>query len=79
MLKNNAAPGYSLKLSKFHRISIAGVATLGAAALAFTLAPDNNAHAATHDSAAIVSKIAYSDNKTKDVTASTPGQMPVRS
>ncbi|WP_327346688.1 transglycosylase SLT domain-containing protein [Streptomyces europaeiscabiei] len=39
MLKNAKNPGHSLALTKVHKLSFAGVAAFGAAALAFSLVP----------------------------------------
>ncbi|MFE4631775.1 transglycosylase SLT domain-containing protein [Streptomyces sp. NPDC056773] len=47
-----STPGHSRRLSKAHRLSLAGAATLGAAALAFSLAPAG-AGAGSGDSAAL--------------------------
>ncbi|MFG2311571.1 transglycosylase SLT domain-containing protein [Streptomyces sp. NPDC048566] len=68
MPKNITAPGHRPKLTKIHRLSIAGVATLGAATLAFSLVPDNS-HTTTDD-AASTANVAYSEKPIKDVKAS---------
>lgn len=39
MIKNAKNPGHSLALTKTHKLSLAGVATFGVAALAFSLVP----------------------------------------
>ncbi|MEW2167439.1 transglycosylase SLT domain-containing protein [Streptomyces sp. NPDC007084] len=73
MPKNITTPGHSPKLTKLHKLSIAGVATLGAATLAFSLVPDNS-HTTTDDAAA-TAKVAYSDQQIKDVKASVTDQL----
>lgn len=73
MPKNITTPGHSPKLTKLHKLSIAGVATLGAATLAFSLVP-NNSHTTTDDAAA-TAKVAYSDKQIKDVKASVTDQL----
>ncbi|WP_326724037.1 MULTISPECIES: transglycosylase SLT domain-containing protein [unclassified Streptomyces] len=73
MPKNTTTPGHSPKLTKAHKLSIAGVATLGAAALAFSLVP-GNAGTTTTD-AVSSAKVAYSDQQIKDVKASVTDQL----
>ncbi|MCX4913856.1 transglycosylase SLT domain-containing protein [Streptomyces sp. NPDC060011] len=74
MPKNIITPGHSPKLTKLHKLSIAGVATLGAATLAFSLVPDNS-HTTTNDAAVSTAKVAYSDKQIKDVKASVTDQL----
>ncbi|MFE9811143.1 transglycosylase SLT domain-containing protein [Streptomyces sp. NPDC005548] len=74
MPKNITTPGHSPKLTKLHKLSIAGVATLGAATLAFSLVPDNS-HTTTNDAAVSTAKVAYSDKQIKDVKASVTDQL----
>ncbi|MFF1679913.1 transglycosylase SLT domain-containing protein [Streptomyces sp. NPDC058256] len=73
MPKNTNTPGHSPKLTKTHKLSIAGVATLGAAALAFSLVP-GNAGTTTTD-AVSSAKVAYSEQQIKDVKASVTDQL----
>ncbi|MEV7346693.1 transglycosylase SLT domain-containing protein [Streptomyces sp. NPDC093544] len=73
MPKNTTTPGHSPKLTKTHKLSIAGVAALGAAALAFSLVP-GNAGTTTSD-AASSAQVAYSDQQIKDVKASVTDQL----
>ncbi|WP_329548440.1 transglycosylase SLT domain-containing protein [Streptomyces sp. NBC_01356] len=73
MPKNTTTPGHSPKLTKAHKLSIAGVATLGAAALAFSLVP-GNAGTTTTD-AVSSAKVAYSEQQIKDVKASVTDQL----
>ncbi|MEW2043330.1 lytic transglycosylase, partial [Streptomyces sp. NPDC005534] len=74
MPKNITTPGHSPKLTKLHKLSIAGVATLGAATLAFSLVPDNS-HTTTNDAAVSTAKVAYSDKQIKDVKGSVTDQL----
>ncbi|MGW3669324.1 transglycosylase SLT domain-containing protein [Streptomyces sp. NPDC005141] len=74
MPKNITTPGHSPKLTKLHKLSIAGVATLGAAALAFSLVPDNS-RTTTNDAAVSTAKVAYSEQQIKDVKASVTDQL----
>ncbi|WP_371597350.1 transglycosylase SLT domain-containing protein [Streptomyces sp. NBC_00564] len=73
MPKNTTTPGHSPKLTKTHKLSIAGVATLGAAALAFSLVP-GNAGTTTTD-AVSSAKVAYSEQQIQDVKASVTDQL----
>jgi hypothetical protein len=78
MPKNSNTPGHSRltklnKLTKQHKIALAGVATLGAAALAFSVAP-GDAGTTTSD-AATSTKIAYSSEPIKGVKASVTDQL----
>ncbi|WP_405838630.1 transglycosylase SLT domain-containing protein [Streptomyces sp. NBC_01518] len=75
MPKNSNTPGHSrlTKLTKQHKIALAGVATLGAAALAFSAVPSD---AGTTTSDAVAStKIAYSTEPIKGVKASVTDQL----
>ncbi|MFD4530210.1 transglycosylase SLT domain-containing protein [Streptomyces sp. NPDC058470] len=74
MPKNIATPGHSPKLTKAHKLSIAGVATLGAAALAFSLVP-GNAGTTTSDAAVSSAHVAYSDQQIQDVKGSVTDQL----
>ncbi|MFI0966643.1 transglycosylase SLT domain-containing protein [Streptomyces sp. NPDC021080] len=71
MLKNIAARGRSPKLTKVHKLSVAGVATLGAATLAFSLAPGGS-HTTT-DAAANAAPVAYTGQQIKGVEAGVAG------
>lgn len=63
-------------LTKTHKYSIAGIATLGAAALAFTLVPDNShAEAETISAAPVAFEVAAGKPQIKDVHASVTNQM----
>ncbi|GGN67563.1 hypothetical protein GCM10011579_040170 [Streptomyces albiflavescens] len=73
MSKNVNTPGHSPKLSKAHKLSIAGLSTLGAAALAFSLVPANSQTVMTD--AASTAQVAYSEQPIKDVKASITDQL----
>ncbi|MER5754787.1 transglycosylase SLT domain-containing protein [Streptomyces sp. NPDC002088] len=73
MPKNNRTRGHSRALPKSHRIAIAGVATLGAAAVAFSAVP-SSAQSTTTD-AASSARVAYSSAQIKDVKASVTDQL----
>ncbi|WP_262061878.1 transglycosylase SLT domain-containing protein [Streptomyces sp. STR69] len=78
MPKNTNTPGHSRltklnKLTKQHKIALAGVATLGAAALAFSAVP-SEAGTTTSD-AASTAKVAYSSEPIKGVKASVTDQL----
>ncbi|MFE2303314.1 transglycosylase SLT domain-containing protein [Streptomyces sp. NPDC059445] len=72
MLKNIAARGRSPKLTKLHKYSVAGVATLGAATLAFSLAPGGS-HTTTDDAAASTAPVAYSGKQIQGVESGVAG------
>ncbi|MET8133235.1 MULTISPECIES: transglycosylase SLT domain-containing protein [unclassified Streptomyces] len=74
MPKNINTPGHRPTLTKLHKLSIAGVATLGAAALAFSLVPGNS-HTTTDDAAAPTAQVAYSEHQIKDVKAGVTGPL----
>ncbi|MEV0739327.1 transglycosylase SLT domain-containing protein [Streptomyces sp. NPDC050549] len=78
MPKNTNTPGHSRltelnKLTKRHRIALAGVATLGAAALAFSAVPSDAG--TTISDAAPSAKVAYSTEPIKGVKASITDQL----
>ncbi|WP_330303578.1 MULTISPECIES: transglycosylase SLT domain-containing protein [unclassified Streptomyces] len=73
MSKNINTPGHSPKLTKTHKLSIAGVAALGAAALAFSVVPGNSQTTTTD--AASSAQVAYSEQPIKDVKASVTDQL----
>lgn len=56
-MTETSTPGHSRRLTKAHKLSIAGVATLGTAALAFSLVPANAAETTT---AIAVAPVAWS-------------------
>lgn len=72
MLKNTNNRGPSRTLTKRHKIAIAGVATLGAAALAFSTVPGN---AQTTTAEAPTGQVAYSSEQIKDVKGSITDQL----
>ncbi|MEV6198281.1 transglycosylase SLT domain-containing protein [Streptomyces sp. NPDC051920] len=72
MPKNIAARRHSPKLTKLHKLSIAGVATLGAATLAFTLVPDHGS-TTTNDAATSTAPVAYSGTQIKGVESGVAG------
>ncbi|WP_328441342.1 transglycosylase SLT domain-containing protein [Streptomyces sp. NBC_00457] len=73
MPKNTKNPGHSRALKRTHKIAIAGVATLGAAAVAISAVP-SNAQSTTAE-AAPAGKVAYSSEKIKDVKAGVTDQL----
>lgn len=72
MLKNTNNRGLSRALTKRNKIAVAGVATLGAAALAFSAAPGD---AGTTTAEAPTSQVAYSSEQIKDVKANVTDQL----
>ncbi|GAA5040448.1 transglycosylase SLT domain-containing protein [Streptomyces siamensis] len=74
MPKNNTTPGHSPKLTKVRKLSIAGVATLGAAALGFSLVPGHSGTATT-DVAVAPAPVAYSETQIQDVKARITDQL----
>ncbi|MGW1893071.1 transglycosylase SLT domain-containing protein [Streptomyces sp. NPDC002004] len=77
MPQHSTTPGHSSKkLTKAHKFSIAGFATLGAAALAISLVPGNNSGAEAQDVAA--APVAYvAGGQVKDVHAAVTDQLAV--
>ncbi|MGW3416877.1 transglycosylase SLT domain-containing protein [Streptomyces phaeochromogenes] len=73
MPKQQNTPGHSRALTKTHKLSIAGVATLGAAALAFSLVPGNTQQASADSVAA--APVAFSAEQLKPATAGLSGQL----
>ncbi|MEU5342530.1 MULTISPECIES: transglycosylase SLT domain-containing protein [unclassified Streptomyces] len=73
MPKQQNTPGHSRTLTKTHKLSIAGVATLGAAALAFSLVPGNTQQASADSVAA--APVAFSAEQLKPATAGLSGQL----
>ncbi|MCL8016043.1 transglycosylase SLT domain-containing protein [Streptomyces sp. AS02] len=72
MLKNTKNRGPIRALTQRHKIAIAGVATLGAAALAFSAVPGN---AQTTTAEAPTGQVAYSNEQIKDVKGSVTDQL----
>ncbi|MFI7411368.1 transglycosylase SLT domain-containing protein [Streptomyces sp. NPDC049627] len=72
MLKNTFNRGHSRALTKRHKIAIAGVATLGAAAIAISAVPGN---AETTTAEAPAGQVAYSSEQIKDVKGSVTDQL----
>ncbi|MGP4013589.1 transglycosylase SLT domain-containing protein [Streptomyces sp. 4N124] len=72
MPKITKKPGHSRALTRTHKIAIAGVATLGAAAVAISAVP-SNAQSTTAETPA--GKVAYSSEQIKDVKASVTDQL----
>ncbi|QOV39277.1 transglycosylase SLT domain-containing protein [Streptomyces ferrugineus] len=72
MLKNTKNRGPIRALTQRHKIAIAGVATLGAAALAFSAVPGN---AQTTTAEAPAGKVAYSNEQIKDVKGNVTDQL----
>ncbi|MET7683001.1 transglycosylase SLT domain-containing protein [Streptomyces sp. NPDC005423] len=73
MPKNITTRGHSRALTKNHKIALAGVATLGAAALAFTAVPAGT-HTTTSD-ASSSAQVAYRSEPIKGVKASVTDQL----
>lgn len=74
MPKNTRTPGHSPKLTQVRKLSIAGVATLGAAALAFSLAPSHT-QTTTTDAAVSTAPVAFSQQPIKNVQARLTDQL----
>lgn len=72
MLKNTKNRGLSRSVNKRQKIAIAGVTTLGAAALAISAVPGN---AQTTTAEAPAGKVAYSNEQIKDVKGSVTDQL----
>ncbi|MFE9683915.1 transglycosylase SLT domain-containing protein [Streptomyces sp. NPDC006285] len=72
MPKQYSTPGHSSALTKAHKLSLAGVATLGAAALTFSLAPADTKAGAEPASAA---PAAFSSEQLKVKTVGLSGQL----
>ena len=71
MIKNVKKPGRSLALTKTHKLSLAGVATFGAAALALSLVP---AEAQTATQTVSAAPAAFSQNPAQAAKASVTNQ-----
>ncbi|MFK0022277.1 transglycosylase SLT domain-containing protein [Streptomyces sp. NPDC090798] len=68
MTKNTRTPGHSPKLTQVRKLSIAGVAALGAATLAFSLAPSHT-QTTTNDAAVSAAPVVFSQQPIKNVQA----------
>ncbi|MEU9394286.1 transglycosylase SLT domain-containing protein [Streptomyces sp. NPDC048324] len=77
MPKNTNTRGHSRALTRHHKIALAGVATLGAAALAFSAVP-SSAETTTSE-AASTAQVAYGTQQIKDVKASVTDRLAVDS
>ncbi|MFG2682662.1 transglycosylase SLT domain-containing protein [Streptomyces sp. NPDC048392] len=73
MLKNILPRGRSRSLNRTHKVAIAGVGTLGAAAVALTAVPASGQ--TTTSEAAPTAKVAYSTKQIQDVHAGITGQL----
>ncbi|MER6675674.1 transglycosylase SLT domain-containing protein [Streptomyces sp. NPDC000983] len=73
MPKNFLTPGRRRPLTRQHKIAVAGVATLGAAALAFSAVPGNAQSTTTAEPAA--APVAFKSEKIKDVKAGITDQL----
>ncbi|CBG74136.1 transglycosylase SLT domain-containing protein [Streptomyces sp. LBUM 1478] len=71
MIKNAKNPGHSLALTKTHKLSLAGVATFGVAALAFSLVP---AEAQTATQTVSAAPAAFSQNPAQAAKVSVTNQ-----
>jgi hypothetical protein len=74
MPKNTQNPGRSRALTKTHKLGLAGVATLGAAALAFSVVPAGG-ETTTTEAAAAAAPVAYGSGKVTDVKATLTDQL----
>ncbi|MCT9143382.1 transglycosylase SLT domain-containing protein [Streptomyces violarus] len=74
MPKNIFSRGPSRNLTRHHKIAMAGVATLGAAAIGFSAVP-SGASTTTTTEAAQSAPVAFSNKQIKDVKASVTDQM----
>ncbi|MFJ1607181.1 transglycosylase SLT domain-containing protein [Streptomyces sp. NPDC088253] len=74
MTKNTRTPGHSPKLTQVRKLSIAGVAALGAATLAFSLAPSHT-QTTTNDAAVSAAPVAFSQQPIKNVQARVTDQL----
>ncbi|MFI8951237.1 transglycosylase SLT domain-containing protein [Streptomyces sp. NPDC053750] len=74
MLKNFLPRGRSLSLNRTHKFAMAGVGTLGAAAVAFTAVPASGQTTSTSE-AAPTAKVAYSTQQIQDVHGGVTGQL----
>jgi hypothetical protein len=75
MPKNFSARGRRLALTRRHKIAIVGVATLGAASLAFSAVPGNAETTTSEAASSAQAQIAYSSEPIKGVKASVTDQL----
>jgi len=74
MPKNPFTRGHSRALTKRHKIAVAGVATLGAAAVAFSAVP-GNAETTTSEAATYSAPVKYSSEQLKGLQADVKEQL----
>ncbi|MFJ4199447.1 transglycosylase SLT domain-containing protein [Streptomyces sviceus] len=74
MPKNPFTRGHSRALTKRHKIAVAGVATLGAAAVAFSAVP-GNAETTTSEAATYSAPVKYSSEQLKGLQADVSEQL----
>ncbi|MDH6611027.1 hypothetical protein M2164_006662 [Streptomyces sp. SAI-208] len=74
MPKNPFTRGHSRALTKRHKIAVAGVATLGAAAVAFSAVP-GNAETTTSEAATYSAPVKYSSEDLKGLQADVKAQL----
>lgn len=74
MPKNPFTRGHSRALTKRHKIAVAGVATLGAAAVAFSAVP-GNAETTTSEAATYSAPVKYSSEELKGLQADVKEQL----
>ncbi|MGW2524429.1 transglycosylase SLT domain-containing protein [Streptomyces sp. NPDC001617] len=74
MPKNINARRLSRSLTRHHKIGIAGVATLGAVAIAFSAVP-SNADTTTNEASASTAAVVYGNEQIKDVKAGVTDQL----
>ncbi|WP_316762356.1 transglycosylase SLT domain-containing protein [Streptomyces herbicida] len=74
MHKNTNTRGLSRRLTKHHKIAIAGVAALGTAAIAFSAVP-SSAETITTGAPSAEARVAYSTEQIKDVKGSVTDQL----
>ncbi|WP_030858410.1 transglycosylase SLT domain-containing protein [Streptomyces sp. NRRL S-37] len=75
MSKNILTRGHSRALTRHHKLAVAGVAALGAAAIGFSAVPSNASTATTAEVAAPTAKVAYSTEPIQGVKASVTDQV----
>ena len=74
MPKNTNARRLSRSLTRHHKIGIAGVATLGAVAIAFSAVP-SNADTTTNEASVSTAAVVYGNEQIKDVKAGVTDQL----
>jgi len=78
MPKNTTTRGHGRALTKRHKLAVAGVATLGAAAVVFTAVP-GNAETTTSEAAASSGQVAYKSEQLKGLQADVSEQLAAKS